>query len=165
MKKQTITNDLRKDWKNEAEDEIIKLQENIDELGLPESTVLELEKLIDKFKERLNDTIDLFNVTPKIALIDNDFFEDCLWEVEKISGISTYRNEEFKKAVQDGKPFEFDAEEVLTRTQEVTAIPVELRKLKLKLAKITEDLDTAIAGLKQNDFLAYGKPKDQVLPG
>jgi len=91
MKKQTITTDLRKDWKNEAEDEIIKLQENIDELELPESTVLELEKLINKFKDRLNDTIDLFNVTPKIALVDNDFFEDCLWEVEKISDAAIER--------------------------------------------------------------------------
>lgn len=92
MKKQTKqVTDLRKDWKNEAEDEIILLQENIDELELPENTVLELEKLINKFKDRLNDTIDLFNVTPKIALADNDFFEDCLWEVEKISDAAIER--------------------------------------------------------------------------
>ncbi len=91
MKKQTITTDLRKEWKNEAEDEIILLQESIDELELDEKTVLELEKLIDKFKVRLNDTIDLFNVTPKIALVDNDFFEDCLWEVEKISDAAIER--------------------------------------------------------------------------
>ena len=92
MKKQTKeVTDLRKDWKNEAEDEIILLQENIDELELPENTVLELEKLINKFKDKLNGTIDLFNVTPKIALADNDFFEDCLWEVEKISDAAIER--------------------------------------------------------------------------
>ena len=92
MKKQTNYNkDLRKEWKSEAEDEIILLQESIDELELPENTVLELEKLINKFKDRLNDTIDLFNVTPKIALADNDFFEDCLWKVEKISDAAIER--------------------------------------------------------------------------
>lgn len=92
MKKQTKqVTDLRHEWKSEAEDEIILLQESIDELELPENTVLELEKLINKFKDRLNDTIDLFNVTPKIALVDNDFFEDCLWEVEKISDAAIER--------------------------------------------------------------------------
>lgn len=92
MKKQTKqVTDLRHEWKSEAEDEIILLQESIDELELPENTVLELEKLIDKFKVRLNDTIDLFNVTPKIALADNDFFEDCLWEVDKISDAAIER--------------------------------------------------------------------------
>ena len=81
MKKQTITTDLRKDWKNEAEDEIILLQESIDELELPEQTVLALEKLIDSFKVRLNQTIELFTITPEIAFEEKEILEDMLTEI------------------------------------------------------------------------------------
>lgn len=82
MKKQTNYNkDLRKEWKSEAEDEIMLLQESIDELELDEKTVLELEKLIDKFKVRLNNTIELFALTPEIVFEQDDILEDMLTEI------------------------------------------------------------------------------------
>jgi len=82
MKKQTkYEKNLRHEWKSEAEDEIILLQESIDELELDEKTVLELEKLINKFKVRLNDTIELFKLTPEIVFEQDDILEDMLTEV------------------------------------------------------------------------------------
>ncbi len=73
MKKQNKQpQDLRIDWKNEAEDEIIRLQEDIDTLELPEDMVLEIEKYINRFKDRVNDAINNFEVTAEIAAKDVD---------------------------------------------------------------------------------------------
>lgn len=78
--------DHRKDWKNDAENEIMTMQEEMDELadelGLSEETILRLEKIVDKFKGELNKAIDLFEVTPQIALQnDTEFFETFLDDV------------------------------------------------------------------------------------
>ena len=76
----------RQDWKNEAENEIILLQEDIDEIadefGLSEAAILGIEKLINKFKGRLNEAIDLFAVTPDIAMETDDFKEDFLRAID-----------------------------------------------------------------------------------
>lgn len=76
----------RQDWKNEAENEIILLQEDIDflsdEFGLSEAAILGIEKLIDKFKGRLNEAIDLFAVTPEIAVETDDFTYDFLRAID-----------------------------------------------------------------------------------
>ena len=83
MKKQNKQpQDLRIDWKNEAEDEIIRLQEDIDTLELPEDMVLEIEKYINRFKDRLNDRISEFEITAKIALQNNELLSDMLYEVK-----------------------------------------------------------------------------------
>lgn len=78
--------DHRKNWKNECENEIMTMQEEMDELadelGLSEETILRLEKIVDKFKGELNKAVDLFEVTPQIALQnDCDFLETMLDEV------------------------------------------------------------------------------------
>lgn len=80
-KKYDSSNGKRQEWKNETENEIIMLQEDIDELELPKQTVLDIEKLINKFKERLNDAIELFAVTPEIANQTEDFTENFLDEI------------------------------------------------------------------------------------
>jgi len=84
-KKHVIKPDARKDWKNEADDEIILMQENMDELadelGLSEETILKLEKIVDEFKERLHEVINLFEVTPEIATQTDDFMENFLDEI------------------------------------------------------------------------------------
>ena len=84
-KKHVIKPDGRKDWKNEADDEIILMQENMDELadelGLSEETILRLEKIVDEFKERLHEIINLFEVTPEIAMQTDDFMENFLDEI------------------------------------------------------------------------------------
>jgi hypothetical protein len=74
--------DLREDWKCLAEDEIMQLNEDIDTLELPEDTVLEIEKYINHYKERLNKAIDNFEVTVKIALQNDELFSDMLFEVK-----------------------------------------------------------------------------------
>jgi len=71
----------RQDWKNEIENEIDLLNEDIDELDLPEEMVLAIEKKINKFKERLNEAIDLFEVTPEIAVENDTFLENMLDQV------------------------------------------------------------------------------------
>lgn len=74
--------DLREEWKETAADEIITLQEDLDEcidgLDLSEDTKKMIEKAVDKFKERLNDAIGLFEVTPKIAADETYFTENFL---------------------------------------------------------------------------------------
>jgi hypothetical protein len=74
--------DLREQWKSLAEDEIIQLNEDIDTLELPEDTVLEIEKYINRYKDRLNDAIDNFEVTTKIALQNDEILENILDEVK-----------------------------------------------------------------------------------
>lgn len=71
----------RQDWKNEAENEIVLLLEDIDTLDLPKDTVLAIEREIAKFKVRLNEAIDLFEVTPEIAVQTDDFLENILDQV------------------------------------------------------------------------------------
>jgi len=71
----------RQDWKNEVENEIELLQEDIDELDLPEEMVLAIEKKIAQFKERLNQAIDLFEITPEIAVENDTFLENMLDQV------------------------------------------------------------------------------------
>lgn len=88
MKKQTKQpEDLRKEWKDLAEDEIMQLNEDIDTLELPEDMVLEIEKYINRYKQSLNDAIDKFEVTAKIALQNNELLSDMLYEV-KYDGLS-----------------------------------------------------------------------------
>ena len=81
-KKNNKTQDLRQEWKSLAEDEIMQLNEDIDTLDLPEDTVLEIEKYINRCKDRLNAAIDSFEVTVKIALQNNELLSDMLYEVK-----------------------------------------------------------------------------------
>jgi len=60
----------------------MQLNEDIDALELPEDTVLEIEKYITRFKDRLNTAIDQFEVTAKIALQNNELLSDMLYEVK-----------------------------------------------------------------------------------
>jgi len=73
--------DLRKQWKKEAEDEIITLQEDIDMMELPEDKAKELEALILNFKQRLDSTISLFEITTEIAIDEDCLLENMLDEV------------------------------------------------------------------------------------
>ncbi len=73
--------DLRKQWKKEAEDEIITLQEDIDMMELPEDKAKELEALIQNFKQRLDSTISLFEITTEIAIDEDCLLENMLDEV------------------------------------------------------------------------------------
>ncbi len=84
MKKQNTkynSPDLRMNWKDEAANEIDLLNESIDELDLPEEMVLAIEKKINEFKVRLNDTIDLFDVTCDIAIDTDGLLESMLDEI------------------------------------------------------------------------------------
>lgn len=81
-KKNKQPEDLRANWKELADDEIMQLNEDIDALELPEDTVLEIEKYITRFKDRLNTAIDQFEVTAKIALQNNELLSDMLYEVK-----------------------------------------------------------------------------------
>lgn len=83
MKKNPIKKeDLREDWKSLADDEMMQLNEDIDTLELPEDMVLEIEKYINRYKYRLNDAIDKFEITAKIALQNNELLSDMLYEVK-----------------------------------------------------------------------------------
>ena len=84
-------------------------------------------------------------------------------EIETVSGLSTYKNDNLKAACKDGSEFEIDVTDAIKRVNEVQNIPRELRKLKSYLAKITVDLDNAMDGIKQNDLLTYGKPKEEIV--
>jgi len=86
-KKNNKPEDLRQDWKSLAEDEIMQLNEDIDTLELPEDTVLEIEKYINQYKDRLNKAIDDFEVTAKIALQNNELLSEMLYEV-KYNGLN-----------------------------------------------------------------------------
>lgn len=100
MKKNTKqTEDLRIDWKNECEDEIMQLNEDIDTLELPEDTVLEIEKYVNRFKDRLNDRINDFEVTAKIALQNNELLSDMLDEV-KYDGLTETDAETMKDMLE-----------------------------------------------------------------
>jgi hypothetical protein len=79
--------DLRADWKSIAEDEIMELNQDIDTLELPEETVLQIEKYINQYKDRLNKVIDQFEVTAKIALQNKEILSDMLYEI-KYDGLS-----------------------------------------------------------------------------
>ena len=81
-KKNKQPEDLQANWKELADDEIMQLNEDIDALELPEDTVLEIEKYITRFKDRLNTAIDQFEVTAKIALQNNELLSDMLYEVK-----------------------------------------------------------------------------------
>jgi len=73
--------DFRKEWKDEAENEIDMLNESIDELDLPEDMVLAIEKKINEFKARLMDSISLFEITTEIAIDEDCLLENMLDEV------------------------------------------------------------------------------------
>lgn len=78
-----LRKDLRKDWKDEAENHIINLQDEIDSLELPAETNAALQKLFGNFKLDLNKEIDLFEVTPAIAVQNNScFVGDILEEID-----------------------------------------------------------------------------------
>lgn len=80
--------DLREDWKDLADDEIMQLNQDIDTLELPEDTLLQIELYINRFKIRLNEAIDKFEVTTEIALQNKGLLSDMLYEV-KYDGLNT----------------------------------------------------------------------------
>lgn len=84
-------------------------------------------------------------------------------EIQQVSGKSTYRDNVFKEAVKEGKPYEFAPLETLSRVMEVTQVPHELKKLKKQMALVVESIDKAIDSAKQNDFLAFGKSKEEAI--
>lgn len=98
-KKNNKPEDLREEWKNLAEDEIMQLNEDIDSLELSEETVLEIEKCINRYKDRLNMAIDNFDITVKIALKKDDLLSDMLYEV-KHDGLSTSDEETVKEMLE-----------------------------------------------------------------
>jgi len=71
----------RHTWKTEAEDEIIRLLEDIDTIGLSEDNLQEVEKYIERFKIRLIEAIDTFKITAEIALENESLTEDILDEI------------------------------------------------------------------------------------
>ena len=99
MKKKIINPDLRNDWKSSAEDEIMQLNEDIDTLELPESTVLEIEKYITQYKHRLNSAIDEFEITTLIALQNKELFSDMLNEI-KYDGLTEYHAETMSEMLE-----------------------------------------------------------------
>lgn len=80
--------DLREDWKDLADDEIMQLNQDIDTLELPEDTILQIELYINRLKIRLNEAIDKFEVTAEIALQNKELLSDMLYEV-KYDGLNT----------------------------------------------------------------------------
>jgi len=82
MKKKTVEIiEHRKEWHEQANDVVDNLQNDIDLLELPESTVLEIEKLINKFRDDLKCEINLFEVSPQIAIETEYFVENLLDEI------------------------------------------------------------------------------------
>lgn len=83
--KKAVLTDSRKDWKNDVENEIMTMQEEMDELAdelnLSEETILKLEKIVDKFKASVNEAINLFTITPEDAAKDEYFVGNLLDEI------------------------------------------------------------------------------------
>jgi hypothetical protein len=100
MKKKINTpKDLREDWKSLAEDEIMELNQDIDTLELPEETVLQIEKFITQYKQRLNAVINDFEITAEIALQNNELLSNMLYEV-KYNGLKVDDEETVKDMLE-----------------------------------------------------------------
>lgn len=69
------------EWKEAVENEMDDLQYAIDRIDLPEDAVLEIEKIINIYKERIGWAIDAFKVTCEMALNEDELLEEMLFEV------------------------------------------------------------------------------------
>lgn len=80
-KKFDPSNGTRAEWKMQAENEVITLLEDIDELGLDAAVLAGIEAAISKAKERLYNTLERLEITPEMVEAQDELTDDILFNM------------------------------------------------------------------------------------
>lgn len=94
IKKPYVKPDYRAEWKDKIDDLFLEMMEEMDELEPPKEMILAIEKVANKFKDKIKDECDTFEITKEIVMEDDEVFNDILFDmtIDKIN-VSDYQRE------------------------------------------------------------------------